>query len=896
MRTRALSVAAALSLGLLTWSGTARPQPAPGTAATGGGRDTAHYTADRPLDFVHMRLELTFTPEGLQSKTCEGRVEYTLKPRSATAHTVRLDAVDMRVLAVEVPGEDKPPAFSYDDKVLTVQLPRPVGPAEEFKLAVKYRLADPPLGMHFVLPTASQPKRPLMVYTMSEPLEARYWFPTHDWPNARWTSDIVVTVPAPYTVVANGALREKKPAADGNAVTFHWHNEVPTDPHLIGLALGELVELRDTWRGKPLRVYTQRGLEAAAKHTFRRVPEMLEFFTKLTGVDFPYPGYNHVTVVDHHHGGMEHAGFSFVDPRFLAAGEDGEWPLEFTEKNLLAHMLAHQWFGGIVNYRSVSEAWLNEGFAVLLDSLWTGHTDAPDRFECQMWETARRVARFDPSETGKPMVYRHFTDPEEVFRFDGGKVYSKGAWVLQMLRHQLGEAVFWRAVAKYLNDHRFKSVETSDLRRALEEASGRDLEQFFQQWVYGRGVPRLEVEYAWDLTRKRARVTVRQTQKIDKETPAFLFPLDLHFRVDDENKDVTVNVTEARHEFTFDFASEPSVVSVDPRGGLLKTLVLKVPRAMLIRQAESGPTALSRLMAVEELSKQAHPEAVAALEQALKKGSEFWKVRSAAAEGLGKMQTEPALRALVRAEKEGLAQPRALAGLLQGLGGYTVSREAHVAVLKYTQGQKSLDVETAAISALARMRASPELVEKSLEVLQAAAQKPTRRAVRGAAFRALTALDDPRTFATVLKLAQPGQSDELRGQIIRILGRLGRHDGLRDRARTALTAWLDDPDRSAQEAAAFALGALGDPRAIADLERVRGSARAEGVRRFAAAAIQAIRRPEDPKQAPAALMERLAAIEKRNQELERQVKELSGRLDALKKAPEKKTDKPQGKE
>src|SRR5262245_21493077 len=140
MKTRALLVAAALVLGLLPWSGTVRPQSAPSTKAKGGGRDTAHYTADRPLDFLHMRLELTFTPEGLRSKTCEGRVEYTLKPRAATVRTVRLDAVDMHLLAVEVPGEGKPPPFSYDDKVLTVQLPRPVGRGEAFKLAVKYRL------------------------------------------------------------------------------------------------------------------------------------------------------------------------------------------------------------------------------------------------------------------------------------------------------------------------------------------------------------------------------------------------------------------------------------------------------------------------------------------------------------------------------------------------------------------------------------------------------------------------------------------------------------------------------------------------------------------------------------------------------------------------------------
>ena len=802
MKTRALSVTAALSLGLLAWPGTARPQPAPGTAATGGGRDTAHYTADRPLDFMHMRLELTFTPEGLQSKTCEGRVEYTLKPRSATAHTVRLDAVDMRVLAVGVPGEDKPPRFSYDDKVLTVQLPRPVGPGEAFKLAVRYRLADPPRGMHFVLPNASQPERPLMVYTMSEPLEARHWFPTHDWPNARWTSDIVVTVPAAYTVVANGILRAKEPAAGGKAVTFHWRNEVPTDPHLVGLALGELVELRDTWRGKPLHVYTQPGLEAAAKYTFRRVPEMLEFYTKLTGVEYPYPGYTHITVVDHHHGGMEHAGFSFVDPRFIATSNDGDHPLEHTESNYISHMLAHQWFAGIANYRSVSQAWLNEGFAILLDSLWTSHTDSPHRFECKMWEMAQRIAAADSSEHGKPMVNRDLADIGDVYLFDGSKVYYKGGWALNMLRHQLGDELFWRAVAHYLRKHQWQSVDTEDLRRAMEEVSGRDLEQFFQQWVYGHGVPRLNVDYHWDLSQKRAKITVRQTQKIDATTPAFAFPLDLYFRWGSEEKAITVDVRDARQEWTYDFPSEPEVFCVDPRGGLLKTLTVNLPRTMLQTQAQSGPTALSRLMAVKELGNSARADDLGVLEGVLRNESEFWMVRQAAAQALGKMQTEEALQPLLRAERSEPLYPRVLAAILDELGSYVVSADAHSAVLRHV-GSKSLYVDTAAVAALGRLRANPPLIDKSLQALSAAAKKPTRRAVRIAAFHALAALDDPRSYELVWELAQPARDDELRSQVIPILGRLGRHEGLQDRTRAVLTAWLYDPERSAQDCGAW---------------------------------------------------------------------------------------------
>ena len=405
-----------------------------------------------------------------------------------------------------------------------------------------------------------------------------------------------------------------------------------------------------------MTTYTQPGLEAAARYTFRCVPEIIDFYTQLLGVDFPYPGYSHITVVDHHHGGMEHAGFSFVAPRFIAVSEDSDCLLEDTESIYISHMLAHQWFAGMVNYRSVSQAWLNEGFAILLDSSWTSHTDSPERFNCKMWELARRIAAADSSESGKPLVVRDLPEVGDIYLLDDSKVYYKGGWVLNMLRHRLGDALFWRGVGNYLREHRWQGVETNDLRRALEEVSGQDLEQFFQQWVYGHGVPRLEVIYAWDVGRKRATVTVRQTQKIDKATPAFAFPLDLCFRVGEEEKTLTVPVTDARHEFTFDFAAEPSIFCVDPRGHLLKTLDLRVPRAMQRRQALEGPTGLARLMAVETL--QAGPAAVETLEQVLRKESEFWMVRRSAAQSLGRMQTDAALKALLRAEKAKIENPR----------------------------------------------------------------------------------------------------------------------------------------------------------------------------------------------------------------------------------------------
>jgi aminopeptidase N len=760
---------------------------APFARSADDGRDTAHYSADAPVDFLHMRLELTFTPDGLRKQVCEGRVEYTVRPHAERIQSVQLDAVGMQILGVELPGEDQKPLFSYDDRLLTVRLPRAIGPEQTMKVGVRYRLNRPSKGMHFVLPTTTEPKKPLMVYTMSEPLEARYWFPAHDWPNARWTSDIVVTVPAPYSVVANGVLRERKPSADGKTVTFHWRNDIPTDPHLMGLAVGELIELRETWRGKPVRVYTPPEYEAAARYTCRRVPEMLEFYSRLTGVDFPYPGYSHVVVVDHHHGGMEHAGFSFVSPRFLATSDNGDYPLEATESTYLSHMLAHQWFGGLVNYRSVSQAWLNEGFAILLDSSWTTHTDAPERFACKFWEQAQRIAAADTSETGKPMVNRDLKDLDDIYHFDGLKVYYKGGWVLHMLRHQLGDELFWKGVRKYLHDHQWQSVETSDLRRALEEVSGRDLEQFFQQWVFGHGVPHLDVSYAWDVDRKQATITLRQTQKVDAATPAFAFPLDLYFKVGEQESRVTVNIREARREWTFDFPQEPQLFCVDPEGGLLKTLAVHVPHAMLDRQAESGPTALARQTAVEDLGKQAYPDVVAELERVLTKETEFWMVRQAAAYGLRRVASDDALHALLRADKKPIQQPRVLAAVIQALAGFANSPEAHAAVLRHATAKDNLYVEMAAVFGLGRMHGTPALTEQSRKALLAASGPTSRRAVRDMAQMALRRPASPQPDAPALldrvtKLEK--QNQELQRQVKQLSEKLMSLQALTNTATT----------------------------------------------------------------------------------------------------------------
>jgi aminopeptidase N len=572
---------------------------------------------------------------------------------------------------------------------------------------------------------------------------------------------------------------------------------------------------------------------------------------------------------------MEHAGFSFVSPQYISDREEGDWPLEQTESWLIAHMLGHQWFGGIVNYRSVSQAWLNEGFATYLDTLWSSHHEMPDRLQYEMHYKCRNVAASDSSESGKPMVNRDLADPDDIYEMDGSKIYNKGAWVIHMLRLQLGDERFWLGVRNYLHDHQWQGVETTDLRQALEKVSGRDLEQFFQQWVYGHGVPRLEVSYAWDAVRKLARVTVSQTQNTEAPTPAFAVPLEFCFRVNGNDTNITAELRDARQEFAYPFPTEPKLFCVDPRGALLKTLKVTMPRAFWSEQVRHGPTALTRLLAVEFLGKEPSPETVSTLGQVLTNQFEFWGVRQAAARELGSMQTDEALQALLRAEQSGLGHSKVLATTVQSIGGYIVSRHAHEVALKYANPTQPLGVETSAIQALGHLRATPELTERARGIVLAATAKTSRRSVRHTTFSALHSLDDVSGYETIFALAQPN-TDDFRTEAIGLLGQLGRNDELRDRTRAALTEWLYDPDSSAQSAAISALGRLGDPHSISDLERIRTSARDESQRNGAERAIAAINRPENPKQSIAGLLDRLTALEKQIQALEKPLKSPTG--------------------
>lgn len=573
-----------------------------GCGLTRGGRILAERSSDPDLTFEHMRLDVRLTHEDIAARRLPGVVSFRIRVSEDAPHgihAISLNAAELSVSSVEMLPERRPLEYEHADDQLRIQLGRTVRAGDEFTLRIAYTAKPHKEALYFNLPDEDQDGTFPTIYTMGEPMRTRYWLPCRDRPDTRWSSDIYVSVPEPLVAVSVGIPIGEPGVTNDGLRTYHWRQTKPIDPHLLGFAIGKYVVVKDEWRGRPVLAYVYPGDEDKARFTFRRVPEMLSYYSDLLGVDFPYPQFAHVEVRDHFHGGMEHAGFDMIAPRLMTTGAKGEAPLERSQFNYVAHMIAHAWFAGMVNYRDISQAWINEGFATYLHENWRVRAQSHDRFITAMWRRAQLVARFDKPGSGKPMVRTDLSNPEEIYRFDAGKVYLKGAWVLHMLRHQLGEETFWKATRRFLTQHAGGSAVTGDLRQAFERESGRDLREFFGRWVLGVGVPHLEISYRWDAAARRARVTVRQTQTIDAENPPFKVPLDLWFRVGGAAVVRSVDLTASQDEFEFELAGAPDVFCVDPDCALLAMRKVSKPDEMWRRQSMDGPTQFARDRAAE---------------------------------------------------------------------------------------------------------------------------------------------------------------------------------------------------------------------------------------------------------------------------------------------------------
>jgi aminopeptidase N len=788
-----------------------------------------HFAPDRPCDVVHIALTLQLD---IAQQSLRGTCATTVRAVQEAVSGLTLDAVDLQIAQVRQAGGAVLP-YDYDGQRLGVTFPAPLHRGATTTVEVDYGVTKPRLGLYFITPDAAYPHKPVQVWSQCQDEDARYWFPCFDAPIEKATTEMTVTVPQPYFALSNGTLLSTTRDAAAGTITYHWLQDQPHSTYLMTLVVGEFSEHTEMVDGLPVQWYVTPGREEDGQRAFGDTPEMVRFFSQKLGVPYPWNKYAQIAVSDFIFGGMENTTATTQTDLTL---HDARAHLDFSSNGLVAHELAHQWFGNLLTCKHWSHAWLNEGFATYFDALFHEHHKGTDEFRYSMHQNAQAYFREDAERYRRPIVTNVYKEPIDLFDHH---LYEKGSLVLHMLRYLLGDAAFWDSLRQYVTANRHQVVETVDLERAIETATGRNLQAFFQQWVYKGGHPEYQVEFAWDDASRIATVTVRQQQQTGTEhgieTPLFDMPVTLLFALPEGEQRFPLRVHEQLHTFHIALPAKPHWMSFDPGNWLLKKLQLKVPKDMLIAQLQHDPDIMGRIYAAEALGELGSLEAVASLRQALEQDT-FWGVQAEVARILGKIHTPAALEALLA--NTHLPHPKARRAVITALGEFKDDAVAAALIEVVQSGDASYFVEAEAAAALGKTRR-----DQALAPLQQAAHKSSwNETIRNGVFRGLAELQDDSTIPLLRDFTTYGQPPLARYAAIRALGKLG---GEKDPAPVpiveTLTALLDEEHFRTRMAVLDALESLHSPKTLPALERLRARDLDGRVKRRVEEVIEAIR-------------------------------------------------------
>jgi aminopeptidase N len=841
--------------------------------------DAPRWSRARPFAIEHLHAEVTLD---LAARAVDGEAMILARRIDPEARELLLDAVDFELHEVTLcppQSEARPARYRYDGRVLAVDVgEHGLGREGDLALRVRYR-AIPRRGLYFVAATSPLQRPdpnapPTEVWSQGQDEDNRCWLPLADHPGERMTTEIVANVPRGWFALSNGILVER--TADAAFETFRWRQSDPHAPYLITLACGRFEEAHAKHGELPVDYYVPVGRAGDIARSLGRTPQMIALFEARLGTKYPWAKYAQVVVHDFIFGGMENTSATTLYDRVLL---DERAAIDVDMDSLVAHELAHQWFGDLVTCRDWSHAWLNEGFATYCEHLWREHLGGEDEYLLGLEHDQDVYLDEDRDRYRRPIVTNVWSKPIDIF---DRHLYQKGGLVLHALRRHLGDDAFFRGLAHYLSVMRGKSAETRDLHRALEDATGRSLEAFFDQWIARAGHPSLEVSSEHDAAAGLLKLTVVQTQARG-DTPSSLFAVSLPLVLvtEDTSERVVLELTRARETFAVQCASPPKQVLIDPGSSVLGTVDNRLSTALLVEQLANAPSAQPRWRAARALGRRNEPRALKALTAALGRDP-FWGVRAEAAVALGEQRTTEALAALLlAAAPEGVdATPepdaRVRRAIAQALGRFEGEARAADALLAWiARGDRSYLVEGELRRSLGKLR-DP----RALDVLaRCFAEDPISwsESVRQGAVDGLAALRDVRALDLLERALGAEHAPTVRRSAVVGLGKARTVTVEEPRllaVREAIVRALDAFDPGIRSAAARALAALRDPGGAAPLSRLAERDLDGRVRRVA-------------REAQRDLRDRLAkgrestAVREDLDKLQKELRELRERLAAL---------------
>jgi aminopeptidase N len=755
------------------------------------------YARSRDYDLQHSKIALRFDVE---QKKVLGDVTHTVSILRDGTNQLAFDSIGLAIQSVSV--NKSPAKFTTTAAKLNVPLPASAHAGEKFDIAIHYE-GKPTKGLYFILPDKDYPNRPRQIWTQGESEDTRYYLPTYDYPNDRLTTETILTVPASWLTVANGKLVNVTNAADGMK-TWTWRESLPSSTYLITVVAGELDEAKQSWRGVPVTYYAPKGRGDRLLVNYGRTPEIIDLFSKKLGVDYPWEKYAQSMVDDFVAGGMENSSAttntstSLRDPRLIP-----EFPGD--EDALISHELAHQWFGDLVTCNDWGDIWLNEGFATFFEEVWTEAHYPKDQADYERWTHAREWVA-ETNLYSKPLVRHDFDDSSE---FDGN-AYTKGGWVLYMLRHQIGEENFYRGLKHYLEVNRGKNVVTADLTKAINEADHLDVQRFFDQWVFGAGAPKFDLSYAYDDAKRQVALTVKQTQKVEGHVGVFDVPVDLEITTPSGSKLHTIFVSKDTETFSLPADAAPLMVLFDKGGQLLRLVDFHKEKKEWLYQLKNASEVFDRADAVIALSKiKNDDEVIAALGNALTT-DKSWGVRDQAADALGRIGGPAAAKQLLEA-LDSNDQPFVRNYIAAALGNFKDDSKVVAKLESIAREDRSYRARANALHSLGRMKAP-----NALPTLTAAVNADSPDGfVRDAALRGLGYLGDDKGVPLLREWSAAGKPIDSRRAAIASLARLDKDN---KEITRQIASYLVEPRFPIRYSAILALGSRGDASAIPALE------------------------------------------------------------------------------
>ena len=496
------------------------------------------------FDALHYKLNLIFPMTG---PYYYGSMSLTYRAVIALGN-IELDMADFpNIIADSVFQESLSVDFMQSSTTLTILFPVIINPSDTSEITVYYHKNNSGIGYFYYERNA---------YTLTEPSDARYWFPCFDVPWDKATSELYATVPDTLLVASNGILESIIHDENFHTSTYHWVNNYQIATYLVSFIIGDMASWTDYYIGPendslPIYNICWREDSAKAAYDWATVPDMISIFSNLFG-PYPFDKYGQGAVQPFSIGGMENQTMSVLNRNWIT----GDRLLEYG----VAHELAHMWWGDYVTLSDWPHVWLNEGFATYSSALYNEFEYGEEAFNENMIADANAYFDYDRN-AGRYALY----DPPDLF---GIPEYSKGSWVLHMLREVIGDETFFAGLKEYARRYGYGNASTSDFQRVMEEISHSDLEWFFREWIYDQGYP--EYSYAWNDSACGDSFAVHvEIGQFQNNAPIFEMPFTVRI-IADSIYDFPVLNNSKFSSYDFLVNSKPYSVLIDPDNWVLK--------------------------------------------------------------------------------------------------------------------------------------------------------------------------------------------------------------------------------------------------------------------------------------------------------------------------------------